>query len=183
MSKESVVQSDGSTPKRKRASKKRGRKSSYTKAVAEAILERLAAGESLAKICKSPQLPPAPTVLNWVKDDRHGFSERYARAREVQCDVLFDRLHELSQKALRVARGEPGTGEAGAKVQAVKLEIDTLKWILAKRFPARWADRVRNEVTGRDGGPIKQESNFKVTPEDEEMIARIRERREAIKKG
>lgn len=32
-----------------------------------------------------------------------------ARAREIPCDVMFDRLQELSEKALRVAKGAPGT--------------------------------------------------------------------------
>lgn len=164
-------------------SKKRGGQTTYTKAKAEEILERLAEGESLSKICRAKHLPPAPTVINWVMDDRHGFAERYARAREIQCDLLFDKLEDLSRKALRVAKGAPGTGEAGARVQAIKLEIDTLKWILAKRFPERWAERVKNEHTGKDGGPIKQESDFKVTPEDEAVIARIREKRDQVKEG
>ena len=182
MSKNSVGQPDDSRPKKKVARKK-GRQTTYTKAKADEILERIAGGESVRKICLSKRLPPAPTVFGWVKDDRNGFADRYARAREIQCDVMFDRLQELSEKALRVAKGAPGTGEAGAKVQAIKLEIDTLKWILAKRFPERWADRIRNEVTGKDGGPIKQEAEFKVTPEDEAVIARIREKRDSIQKN
>ena len=182
MSKTSAGQPENSRSKGKVA-KKRGRQTTYTKAKADEILDRLAGGESLSKICRSRHLPPHSTVLRWVKDDRHGFADRYARAREIQCDVMFDELDELSQKALKVAKGAPGTGEAGARVQAIKLEIDTRKWILAKRFPERWAERVKNEHTGKDGGPIRQESDFKVTPEDEAVIARIREKRDQIQEG
>lgn len=179
MSKTSGGRPEKAQPKRKTA-KKRGRQTTYTKAKADEIVDRLAGGDSLSKICRSRHLPPASTVIGWVMDDRHGFAERYARAREIQCDLMFDQLDELSRKALNVAKGAPGTGEAGARVQAIKLEIDTLKWILAKRFPERWAERVKNEHTGKDGGPIKQESEFTVTPEDEAVIARIREKREEI---
>jgi len=172
MSKNSKGKGNGSRP--------RGNQTVYTEEKAEEILERIAGGESVRSICLDDHLPSAPTVFGWVKDDREGFADRYARAREIQCDVMFDELQELSRKALQVASGAPGTGEAGARVQAIKLEIDALKWILAKRFPERWADRVKNEVTGKNGGPIKQESEFKVTPEDEAMIARIREKRDKI---
>lgn len=164
-------------------SKKRGRKPIYTKNKAEEILERIAEGESVKAICRDEHLPSSSVVFGWVKDDKDGFANRYARAREIQCDVMFDELDELSQKALTVAKGAPGTGEAGARVQAIKIEIDTRKWILAKRFPERWAERVKNEHTGKDGGPIKQESEFKVTPEDEAVIARIREKRDQVKEG
>ena len=46
-----------------------------------------------------------------------------------------------------------------------------------------WRDRVGVEHTGKDGGPIKQEAEFKVTPEDEAVIARIREKRDSIQKN
>lgn len=157
------------------AKKKPGRPTRYTKAIAQEVLERLAAGESLAKICRLKRMPAASTVIGWAMDDRNGFSDRYARAREIQCDLMFDQLDDLSRKALRVAKGAPGTGEAGAKVQAIKLEIDTLKWILAKRFPERWAERVKTDNTNTE------KSEISLTPEAAKEIARIQEIKKKIK--
>ena len=151
----------------KKAAAKKGRPTTYSKDRATEILDRISDGESLRSVCSSSQLPPHSTILNWVKDDVDGFSDRYARAREIQCDMMFDDLHELSRKALTVAQGEPGTGEAGARVQAIRIEIDTLKWILAKRFPERWADRVKTENTNTE------KSELSLTPEAIKQLGKI----------
>tara|TARA_B100001059_G_C17818117_1_gene576541 strand:+ start:425 stop:931 length:507 start_codon:yes stop_codon:yes gene_type:complete len=161
--------------------RKRGGQTVYTEEKADEILARLSEGESLRSICKDDHLPAASSVIGWVMDDREGFKEQYARARKIQGDVLFDKLIELSQKAFQNATGAPGTGEASAKVQAIRLEVDALKWSLSKLHPERYSDFRRNELTGKAGGPIKQEASFLLTKEDEEKIRQIADTRNKIK--
>lgn len=163
--------------------RKRGRPTVYKEETANEILERLAEGESLRSICNDDHLPACSSVIGWVMDDRGGFKERYARARKIQGDVLFDRLIELSQKAFENATGAPGTGEASAKVQAIRLEVDALKWSLSKLHPEKYSDFRRAELTGKDGGPIKQQASFALTEADEKKIREIADTRDKIKGG
>lgn len=172
----------------KKTARKVGRPKIYSDKMAQAFLDRWMNDETIRGICSDPKMPSAPTVFQWIADNEGktektpGFSERYARAREVKCLLILDEIEELTEKAFLNANGRPGTGEAGAKVQAIKLKIDTLKWKLSKILP-ECSEKVRQELTGKDGGPIRQESDFTVTPEDEAVIARIREKRDAIQQS
>jgi hypothetical protein len=50
----------------------RGRPCEFTEALADRICERLAARESLHKICQSPDMPARPTMTNWTLDNGGG---------------------------------------------------------------------------------------------------------------
>ena len=80
------------TEKKQAATKGRaGRPSSYTEEVAEELCIRLGLGESLAQICRDPEMPAQSTVYLWLL--RHpDFSERYTRAREEQAEAERDAL-------------------------------------------------------------------------------------------
>lgn len=68
-----------------------GRPSIYTPELADAILDRLAAGESLRQVCTAESMPDRSTVLRWLT--RHeDFQARYQRAREVQADAWLDAI-------------------------------------------------------------------------------------------
>lgn len=163
-----------------------GRPSEYNKTVSEEICRRLYDSddgelpESLRQICRDPAMPSRVTVWRWMNENID-FQNQYARARELRRDALVDRLMMLSQTARDAAYGQPGTGEAGARVQAVKVEIDTIKWILGKEYSRNYGDKLTQELTGPDGGPIKQEAEYKVTPEGEAMIKKIAAKREKLK--
>ncbi|MBX8785491.1 hypothetical protein HBA94_17175 [Ochrobactrum sp. GRS2] len=44
--------------------------------------------------------------------------------------------------------------EECADVQKAKLRIDTRKWLMSKMAPKKYGDKVMNEHSGPDGGPI-----------------------------
>lgn len=188
-----ATKSEGKTkPVKKRAAKKvprkMGRPSLYSEAVVSEICSRLhesdgdSLPESLRAICRDPKMPDARTVHEWLCDpEKKDFAQRYARARELRKDALVDRIIYLSDKAKSQAYGEPGTGEAGAKVAAYKLEIDTIKWILSKEYSRDYGERIAQEISGPDGGPVKTEGDFRPTAEDEVVIRRIAETRTKLK--
>lgn len=118
-----------------------GRPSKYSQEVAEAICERLSEGESLLSISKDPAMPARSTILKW-RNEIEEFSASYARAYEMGADIQFDELEELA------ATATPET------VGVVKLQLDARKWALARRLPKKYGDKVTQEVTGADGGPI-----------------------------
>jgi hypothetical protein len=157
-------------------SKPTGRPSSYTDEVADEICTRLYESEegelpeTLLKICRDPRMPSRPTVHRWLSDI-DGFRAKYARARELRKDALTERLMCLSRDAITHAHGAPGTGEAGARIQAIKLEIDTIKWILSKEYAHDYGDKIKQEISGPDGAPIA--SAMEITSDIENRIKEI----------
>ena len=69
--------------------------------------------------------------------------------------MAFDELVDLADKA------------TAKNVQAVKLAIDTRKWVLSKRLPKKYGDRMGLELSGKDGEGIDFRVTF-VDPDPEE---------------
>ena len=131
-----------------RQTPKRGRPSTFSKTLARKICERLAAGESLRKICKDDNMPHESTVRSWVVDDYQGFSTQYARARDIGLDSRADRI-------LEIAEGSPGSNP-----QRDRLRFDAERWYLSKLAPKKYGDRLQQEITGpipSDDEPINYE--------------------------
>ena len=102
-------------------------------------------------------MPSLSTVMGWLFDGEHEeFSEQYARAREVQAEVLADELTDIADDA----SGDTTMGEKGRvitdheHIQRSRLRIDTRKWIASKLLPKRYGDKIVQEHTGPDGGPV-----------------------------
>lgn len=108
--------------------RRRGRPTTYTQEIADAICRRLAEGETLRAICRDMGLAIG-TVLGWVRDDRDGFAERYARARDIGYEVMADELIDIA---------DGGSDDW----QRDRLRVDARKWLLAKALPKRFGDRV-----------------------------------------
>lgn len=101
-------------------------------------------------------MPAARTIRTWARDNEE-FKPIYAGARVGRVRTWVERIVFLSRDAINHAHGKPGTGEAGAKIQAIKLEIDTLKWLIAKELASEYGDLIRQEITGKDGQPLQLE--------------------------
>ena len=79
------------------------------------------------------------------------FSDQYARACEVRLSALEDKLLDLMEDGHQVA----GCGLIGGNLlNAVKLEVETIKWMLAKLMPKRYGDRAALALEGGDT-PVK----------------------------
>jgi len=126
-----------------------GRPELYSQEIADKICRRIADGFSLRSICEDKDLPTRETVRAWlcVKDD---FSAQYVRAREEQADHYADEMMEIADTA--------------DDVQKARLQIDTRKWIASKLKPKKYGDKVTNEITGANGGPIKTQSKIVFVP-------------------
>ena len=108
---------------------RRGRSSLYTPELGEEVCRRLVGGETLRTIGADPEMPCAETVYNWVKDVP-GFEDRYAQAKSMQADVMFDRAHDEAMAAT------PGD------VWAQKLKVDTLLRMVSRMKPRKYCERV-----------------------------------------
>jgi hypothetical protein len=112
------------------AKRKRGRPVSvYSPDLAAEICRRVSNGETLRQVCRIPGMPPESTVRGWVTTDLDGFSARYARARECQCEAWADDLVSISE-------------ERDSEPNDRRVRIDTKRWPMSKLLPRRYGDRV-----------------------------------------
>lgn len=112
-----------------------GRPSSYTDEIADDICERLANGESLRRICLTPNYPRQATVFRWIAANDK-FREQYARAREAQADTLADEI-------IDIADGKRAEYEGGeADVARDRLAMDARKWVASKLKPKIYGDKM-----------------------------------------
>lgn len=104
------------------------RPTKYTKELATDICARIAEGESVRSIAKDPEMPMASTIHLWVLEDREGFSEQYAEAKQIGAEVESEEMDEIAKEH--------------EDIQRAKLIIDTKKWNLSKKMPKRFGDKM-----------------------------------------
>ena len=122
----------------------------YTKELGRYICERIAEGEGLVAVAREIGVPKR-TVSGWVKKYT-GFAEDYARACETRLCLMEERILELCEEAREA--GESGAPDARVRIEAAKLQINTLQWTLARLLPARWGEKNKLEVCDRVVGAI-----------------------------
>lgn len=145
-----------------------GRPSLYSEHLTDTLCRRVAEGESLRRICASPQMPDRETVRNWL-DKFPEFSAKWARAREFQADVMDDLILETAEDCT------PETATAD------RVKIGAYQWRAAKLSPKRFGDLKRHEVGGLDGAPIQVENHhvMDIAHMDADTRAKMRDALEA----
>lgn len=152
-----------------RAARPVGRPSSYTEETANRICERIMGGESLLKICRDDNMPSRGAVYLWLAENA-AFMNKYAHARDVQADHFADEMIEIADDGtgdLITKTNKDGTEYETVDQEHInrsRLRVDTRKWLAARMAPKKYGDRVMNEHTGKDGGPIKSISVGVVDP-------------------
>jgi len=91
-------------------------------------------------------MPDKSTVLRWLGDEENlEFRDRYARAREMQADVLFDEVLEIADDT----SGDWSEDDDGRRifdhehVQRSRLRVDARKWAAGKLAPKRYDTKDR----------------------------------------
>ena len=142
-----------------------GRPSGYTETIADEITDRIAMGQSLAKICADAHMPSPSMVFRWLDNPEYvPFRDRYARAREIQAETLADEIIQIAntpEMGETVTDKGNGTIETrtGDMIEHRRLKVDARKWFASKVAPARYGDKTHSTVTGPDGGAIQIETN------------------------
>jgi hypothetical protein len=131
------------------------------------ICELLADGMSLREVCKLEGMPNRSTVFRAIAVDAE-FRDQYARAREAGLEVMADELLDISDDGRNdFVERDLGDGVVTQQlnsehIQRSKLRVDTRKWLLSKLAPKKYGDKITQEHTGADGGPIQ--TTFVLTP-------------------
>ena len=127
----------------------RGRPSRYSDEIASEVCDRLAAGETLSSICRSPHMPDRHTILDWAIKGRAGFSLRYACARDRQLEFWADELVDIADDASNDWMERNGEVQFNNEnVQRSRLRVDTRKWLLCKLKPDKYGARILSEQEG-----------------------------------
>jgi hypothetical protein len=138
------------TPRLTAPERTRERPTFYSEEVMDEIMRRVSHGETLTQACASnPGFPSHSTVIDWVHQDRHGLADRYARARDQQVARWADDIIDTSNKAT------PET------VNALRLVVDSKKWLIARLRPAQYGDRVTADITS-GGKPLASASDLDI---------------------
>jgi hypothetical protein len=125
-----------------KAVNKGGRPTLRTPQIEEEILDRLAAGEPLCKICDDEHMPHEETVRVWARSDE-GFFGAYVRARRLASHKLFDDCLSIADDTtedwVHTKYGPMFVKEAA---QRSRIKIDTRMRMAARLNPADYAEKI-----------------------------------------
>lgn len=116
-----------------------GRPSEFSDDAAEAICIEIAEGGTLRSAAAKAKVS-VEAIKRWLRADE-AFRAQYVQAREDQADAFADTILETALD------GELEPNDR-------RIRVDALKWLAGKRKPKVYGDKVVNEHTGADGGPV-----------------------------
>lgn len=122
------------------------------------ICARVADGETIRQITRADHMPSAATVYRALAKPG-SFCEQYAIAKEAQLTRWEEELIEIADDGSNdwlEREADDGRVTVVANTDHLnrsRLRVDTRKWIMSKRAPKRYGERVVNEHTGKDGAP------------------------------
>lgn len=123
-----------------------GRPTLYTPELGEKLCELFVTGRTFREIEKMDGMPSKDAICSWLaKHDE--FRQQYARAREAQALIGEDETIEIADDSSddyveRVINGRKQKVYNKQHVDRSKLRVDTRKWLMSKRFPKRYGDKV-----------------------------------------
>lgn len=88
------------------------------------------------------------------------FAAQYVRACDARALYLAEELVDIADDGTNdwITRqnsdGEDYEVPNNEHIQRSRLRVDTRKWLLSKLMPKVYGDKITNELTGPDGGPV-----------------------------
>jgi len=143
--------------------KGRGRPTDYTEDLGNLICDLLADGKTLTEICKDDDMPHRVTVLRWCRK-YPDFRIAYASARQDQQHIFGDIIIERSKDESRdYYVDDKGVRRSdNTAVQRDRLFCDNLKFLMARLASDTYGDKVRQEITGKDGEKFEPVLNITI---------------------
>jgi hypothetical protein len=147
-----------------------GRPTKYTQKLAAEMCYRITEGQSVREICNDPEMPSMSAFFRWL-NEKPEFKEQYAIAKELGAEALFadilsiaddgsnDYMEKLDKDGNAI--GYQVNGEALGRS---RLRVDARKWYLSKVLPKVYGDKVTQEITGKDGGPVETTTSIIFKP-------------------
>lgn len=126
-----------------------GRPSLYSEELIDNLCEQISTtSKGLVEICKADEFPHHATVLRWLTEkDKDVFRDKYARARELQAELLADEIISIadddSKDSLTVStKNGAYLVEDREWTSRAKLRVDARKWKASKLAPKKYGDKL-----------------------------------------
>src|ERR671918_2685911 len=132
----------------------------YSRLIADKIIQAVSEGMSLREICRRLHVSPG-TACGWAAENWDDFGARLRNAQDASYILLEDDVLTRSRQA---------RGGDMAHVQAVKLETDVARWLLAKRHAHYFGERVEHHLSGAAAIKIYVPDNQRLTGDDTRVI-------------
>ncbi len=124
----------------------------YTVALGTRICGMIAEGASLRRVASQLGIPRR-TIQSWIK--RYAkFRDAYTEACQMRLLVLEDKYLDLCDEASEAVNADEDPVRVRVRLESLKLQVDSLKFLLAKLLPQKYGDRTQMEITGRDGADL-----------------------------
>lgn len=108
--------------------------SMYDESIALVIADRIAGGESLAKVCRDKGMPGRTSVYKWLRDEPQ-FAQLMAQARLDQADSFVEDILTIADNVKLAPEDR-------------KVMVDARKWIAARFNRVKYGDKVDLDHTG-----------------------------------
>jgi hypothetical protein len=132
---------------------KLGRPSSYNEEIAQEICDAVADSPMMLEdLCDMhDHWPSAHTIYKWRRRNLD-FAQRYAIAKQNQIEVLVSHAFRIARdRSNDFVEDSKGNLHANTpRVQGMRSEIDTIKWLAGKLAPKLYGERIEKNV-GEDG--------------------------------
>ena len=126
--------------------------------IKDQIIDWIAEGNTLREFCRQSGMPHYSTIYDWLKVDEE-FALRFARAREIGEEVIHQECLAIADTpqvgVITTDRDGIIETKTADMIEHRKLRIHTRLQLLAKWNPKKYGDKVQQEVSGPDGGPIQ----------------------------
>ena len=104
-------------------------------------------------------MPASSSIYEHLIESK-AFAEQYARAREAQMEAMSDEILDIADDTSRdtktIQRGDLEIEVENSEwINRCKLQVDTRKWLMGKLAPKKYGERITQEHTGADGGPLQ----------------------------
>jgi hypothetical protein len=119
------------------------------------ILDRIANGESLNKICSTDDMPTRKCFFDWVAKDPT-IRDRYDIAISMRADHMAEEILDIADDG----RNDTYTDDEGEVrtdhdvIARSRLRVDARKWLASKMAPKKYGDKVA--IGGSDDMPPVQ---------------------------
>lgn len=103
----------------------------YDEELAYQIVEMIADGISLKRICELDGMPRKASFYRWM-DSKQDLRDKYARAKDDAADALADDIEDIANAVLK------GVYDPAA----ARVAVDAKKWIASKLKPKKYGDKL-----------------------------------------
>ncbi len=121
----------------------------------DAICEKVANCETLQSIADGAKVTKW-CLIQWINSDAN--HDAHARARERGADKHAEDILAIADELVIEAKynGEDVSLDvSSAAIARNRLRVDTRKWLAAKMNAKKYGEKITQEVTGENGGPVK----------------------------